>query len=200
MGKGSAKPASTKECILIIDHETGELTLERLSNQILLKKTRAEKPERHTGGGGMGGLTLPTDGPSQGGSCSNPYLVKAEPEKPHNPYTVMREPDKPRLPNGRPVTPQLKPKKQSPLPKSPSRSNTNSPVRLPAQPSKGQGLSESSDSSSSSESDSDSDSNASANEKSCPLSAAMEASSSSAPFSMPGDVSDLFLPGAGSNT
>ena len=32
--KGSAKPASTKECILIIDHETGELTLERLSNQV----------------------------------------------------------------------------------------------------------------------------------------------------------------------
>jgi len=202
--KGSAKPASTKECILIIDHETGELTLERLSNQILLKKTRAEKPERHTGGGGMGGLTLPTDGPSQGGSSSNPYLVKAEPEKPHNPYTVMREPDKPRLPNGRPVTPQLKPKKQSPLPKSPSRSNTNSPVRLPAQPTKGQGLSESSDSgsSSSSDSDSDSDSNGSSNEKSCPLSAAMEASSSSssAPFSMPGDFNDLFLPGAGSNT
>jgi len=198
--KGSAKPASTKECILIIDHETGELTLERLSNQILLKKTRAEKPERQTGGVGMAGLTLPNDG-LQGGPSSNPYLVKAEPEKPpHNPYTVMREPDKPRLPNGRPITPQLKPKKQSPLPKSPSRSNTNSPVRLPAQPPKG--LSESSDSgsSSSSESDSDSDSNASANEKSCPLSAAMEASSSSAPFSMPGDVSDLFLPGAGSST
>ena len=32
--KGQAKPASTKDCILIIDHETGELTLERLSNQV----------------------------------------------------------------------------------------------------------------------------------------------------------------------
>ena len=34
--KGQARPASTKECILIIDHETGELTLERLSNQVKL--------------------------------------------------------------------------------------------------------------------------------------------------------------------
>ena len=33
--KGQARPASTKECILIIDHETGELTLERLSNQVI---------------------------------------------------------------------------------------------------------------------------------------------------------------------
>ena len=32
--KGGAKPAGTKDCILIIDHETGELTLERLSNQV----------------------------------------------------------------------------------------------------------------------------------------------------------------------
>ena len=32
--KGNAKPANTKECVLIIDHETGELTLERISNQV----------------------------------------------------------------------------------------------------------------------------------------------------------------------
>jgi len=41
--KGSAKPANTKDCVLIIDWETGELRLERVSNQILLKKTRAER-------------------------------------------------------------------------------------------------------------------------------------------------------------
>ena len=29
--KGNAKPANNKECILIIDHETGEITLERLT-------------------------------------------------------------------------------------------------------------------------------------------------------------------------
>ena len=32
--KGGAKAHGSKDCILIIDHETGELTLERLSNQV----------------------------------------------------------------------------------------------------------------------------------------------------------------------
>lgn len=32
---GPAKEANPRECILIIDHETGELTLERLSNQVV---------------------------------------------------------------------------------------------------------------------------------------------------------------------
>lgn len=40
--KGSAKP-SERECVLIIDHETGELTLERLSTSLQVKKTRDEK-------------------------------------------------------------------------------------------------------------------------------------------------------------
>ena len=31
---------------MVIDHVTGEVTLEMLSSQILVKKTRAEKPER----------------------------------------------------------------------------------------------------------------------------------------------------------
>jgi len=201
--KGGAKPAGSKDCILIIDHETGELTLERLSNQILLKKTRAEKPEKHPGG-------YNGDGAS---GVSNPYLVKQEPEKPPNPYAVKREPDKPRLPNGRPTTPQSasKHKKHSPVPDtghsastasiSPIHSNKNSPVRLPQH---SRGLSESSDSnsSSSSDSDSDSDSNASTNEKSCQLLKAMEespapAATNSGPLSMPGDFNDLFLPGGG---
>jgi len=201
--KGGAKPAGSKDCILIIDHETGELTLERLSNQILLKKTRAEKPEKHPGG-------YNGDGAS---GVSNPYLVKQEPEKPPNPYAVKREPDKPRLPNGRPTTPQSasKHKKHSPVPDtshsastasiSPIHSNKNSPVRLPQH---SRGLSESSDSnsSSSSDSDSDSDSNASTNEKSCQLLKAMEESpapvaTNSGPLSMPGDFNDLFLPGGG---
>lgn len=37
--KGNKRPIS-KECILIIDHETGTFTLERLSNNINVKKTR----------------------------------------------------------------------------------------------------------------------------------------------------------------
>ena len=40
--KGNQKPAH-KECVLIIDHETGEITLERLSSNILVKKTRYSK-------------------------------------------------------------------------------------------------------------------------------------------------------------
>ena len=31
---GPAKEANARDCILIFDHETGELTLERLSNQV----------------------------------------------------------------------------------------------------------------------------------------------------------------------
>lgn len=39
--KGSKKPYQ-KECVLIIDHNTGEITLEKLSYNVQLKKTRAE--------------------------------------------------------------------------------------------------------------------------------------------------------------
>jgi len=39
--KGSKKPY-LKECVFIIDHNTGEITLEKLSNNIQLKKTRSE--------------------------------------------------------------------------------------------------------------------------------------------------------------
>jgi len=37
--RGPKKPYA-KECVLIIDHSTGEITLERLSHNIQLKKTR----------------------------------------------------------------------------------------------------------------------------------------------------------------
>lgn len=40
--KGSQRPYS-KECVLIIDHVTGEITLERLSSNIQVKKTRVEQ-------------------------------------------------------------------------------------------------------------------------------------------------------------
>ncbi|XP_015781177.1 ELL-associated factor 1 [Tetranychus urticae] len=43
--KGSRKP-HLKECVLIIDNETGELTLERLAHNITVKKTRAEGSSR----------------------------------------------------------------------------------------------------------------------------------------------------------
>lgn len=40
--KGGKKPC-TKECILIIDKETGEITLERISSNIALKKSRGNR-------------------------------------------------------------------------------------------------------------------------------------------------------------
>ncbi|KAK2152150.1 hypothetical protein LSH36_338g01004 [Paralvinella palmiformis] len=39
--KGNKRP-SQKECILVIDHQTGEVTLEKLTSNIHLKKTRQE--------------------------------------------------------------------------------------------------------------------------------------------------------------
>jgi hypothetical protein len=43
VSSGRVKNANPKECILIIDRETGEITLETLSSQILVKKTRPER-------------------------------------------------------------------------------------------------------------------------------------------------------------
>lgn len=172
---GPAKEANARDCILIFDQETGELTLERLSNQILLKKTRAERnPE------------------SSSSSHPEPPLPSG---KPGNPYEVKREPDKPRMgSNGRPTTPSSS---SSSSKSKRTEDQSGSPAPSPARPqisAPSQGLSESSDSSSSSGSDSDSDTNAAT----CPLNAAMEANSPADAFSMPGDVSDLFLPGGGS--
>jgi len=42
--KGARKPY-TKECVLIVDHVTGEVTLEKLTHTIQVKKTRPERPE-----------------------------------------------------------------------------------------------------------------------------------------------------------
>ena len=38
--KGNKRPVQ-KECVLVINHDTGEFTLEKLSNAIQLKKTRS---------------------------------------------------------------------------------------------------------------------------------------------------------------
>ena len=38
--KGSKAPRANKECILVVDHNTGEVTLERLGSNIRLKTTR----------------------------------------------------------------------------------------------------------------------------------------------------------------
>jgi len=131
--KGNAKPANTKDCILIIDHETGELTLERISNQIMLKKTRPEKVgksnESHSG------LVLPSNPyqvkpePSKHDKKEpeNPYEVKKEPENPYevkkepeNPYEVKKQPNKPKVSNSaRPSTPQSMARSKKSSPSSP---------------------------------------------------------------------------------
>jgi ELL-associated factor len=43
--RGSQKP-HLKECVLIIDHKTGEITIERLGSQMQLKKTRSVSHSR----------------------------------------------------------------------------------------------------------------------------------------------------------
>jgi len=46
--KGNLKEPGQKECILIIDRHTGEITLEKLSGHMLLKKTRQERTGKQT--------------------------------------------------------------------------------------------------------------------------------------------------------
>lgn len=48
--KGNKRPVS-KECVLIIDHDTGTFTLERLTNNINVKKTRMEGSSKVTPAG-----------------------------------------------------------------------------------------------------------------------------------------------------
>ncbi|XP_051175776.1 ell-associated factor Eaf [Leptopilina boulardi] len=57
--KGSQRPHH-KECVLIIDHVTGEITLEKLSSNIQVKKTRIEsKPQSHLNVPGPNSATRP---------------------------------------------------------------------------------------------------------------------------------------------
>lgn len=60
------KDSSKKECVLIIDQETGEITIERLTKQIAVKKTRPERPEQ---GGNRSSSHLP---PNPGSRPSTP--------------------------------------------------------------------------------------------------------------------------------
>jgi len=66
--KGHINESNPKDCVLVIDHETGEITIERLSNQILLKKTRPEKADNKSLEEKL-----------------NPYEVKKIPERPNFP-------------------------------------------------------------------------------------------------------------------
>ncbi|OWA52573.1 putative ELL-associated factor 2 [Hypsibius exemplaris] len=50
--KGSKKPYTTKECVLVVDDATGEVTLERLGDNVQLKKARPEGSSRSNGNRG----------------------------------------------------------------------------------------------------------------------------------------------------
>lgn len=65
--KGNQKKY-TKECVLIIDKNTGEFTLERLTSNISVKKTRSETASKGNGQLGVGGGGV---GPSSSNAASS---------------------------------------------------------------------------------------------------------------------------------
>ncbi len=65
---GRVKNANPKECILIIDRDTGEITIETLSSQILVKKTR---PERNPDPPALGSLTPTSASSTPAASSAN---------------------------------------------------------------------------------------------------------------------------------
>lgn len=88
---GSKKP-HLKECVLIIDHETGEITLERLTHSINVKKTRVEgssKSQQHLR-------------PSTPSSCSSPAPSSSGQNKPSKPSSSPNKDSAPSnlTPNG----------------------------------------------------------------------------------------------------
>ncbi|XP_071454753.1 ELL-associated factor 2 [Hetaerina americana] len=78
--KGSRRPY-TKECVLIIDRNTGEMTLEKLSCNIQVKKTRMETAHRlappslgsETNSSGGTGGSMGKRSPHQKGATSNAH-------------------------------------------------------------------------------------------------------------------------------
>ncbi|XP_076670663.1 ell-associated factor Eaf-like isoform X2 [Andrena cerasifolii] len=102
--KGSQRPHH-KECVLIIDRVTGEITLEKLTANIQVKKTRTEsKPQSH--------LTVP------GGNSSNRPITPVETRR--SP-THGRATGRTKVTSGKKREPsvQLHPKQYSPLRVSP---------------------------------------------------------------------------------
>ena len=79
---GHQKEANAKDCLLIIDHVTGEITLEKLSSQLMVKKTRAEK----------------LDGKGPQDSSLN---IPAPSSRPHTPTNMSKHEDRKSDPNQR---------------------------------------------------------------------------------------------------
>lgn len=68
--KGNQKKY-TKECVLIIDKNTGEFTLERLTSNISVKKTRSEAGLKPNGQMGAGASSSSSSSVVAGGSSAN---------------------------------------------------------------------------------------------------------------------------------
>jgi len=186
--KGSKKPYQ-KECVLIIDHNTGEITLEKLSYNVQLKKTRAE-----------GSSKIRSNTPVDGNFISkkSPSGLKLSPQqKPHStsfgrsspvqkcsplprsPIASQPSPNNLTNPHSMPSLSMLGSKTAPAVPGPPSQSTPNPEVADEPEI----GLLSSSCSSDSSSSEDSSDSSSSDNE---------EAAEPSMPPSMPNNLSNSF--------
>lgn len=142
---GHMRDSSQKECVLIIDRNTGEITLEKLSGHMQLKKTRQERPEK----------SAQIEKYISAGSVQQPFQSSANTSSSSNHHQTSS--------SSRPQTPIAALKRDSPAgtPKPISRSASphipNQQQNKTSMPLASVSLSESSSSSSSSGSDSDSD-------------------------------------------
>merc|ERR1712115_651207 len=91
MGSGFLKDTSHKECVLIIDRVTGEITLEKLSGQMLLKKTRQER--RCDKSETMPDSRLPMSTSSSSSSCAS-----SAPSAPPQPSASSSSSSRPQTP------------------------------------------------------------------------------------------------------
>lgn len=83
---GNKKP-HLKECVLIIDHETGEITLERLTHSINVKKTRVEGSSKS-----QQQLQRPSTPSSFSPSCSSSGQTSSSGSKPSKPAPNVSPP------------------------------------------------------------------------------------------------------------
>ena len=78
---GHQKESNAKDCLLIIDHVTGEITLEKLSSQLMVKKTRAEKLDGKGPQDGSVNISAPSSRPHTPTHMSKQEDRKSDPPK-----------------------------------------------------------------------------------------------------------------------
>jgi len=175
--KGNLKEPGEKECVLIIDRHTGEITLEKLSGHMLLKKTRqATKQSAQIKSlvnnseeiaAAESALVLADYSNATKPIPKPPRIPKTSKSNPAN-QSAVAEPEPWKNPSSRPHTPVSNYKRDSPAgtpnpisrsasPHIPHNSNSTTLSQAAATVAAKVELSESSSSSSSSGSDSDSD-------------------------------------------